>query len=102
MLARSLRAFLPPLLLTACAAVPTTSVPGGDARLHVVLFSLKPDAPAAERAAFPAAVVANASEVRGVGVGWAGTPAGTQRAVVDNSYGVIAVMRFHDAAALAA
>lgn len=90
------------LLLAACSSLPTTSLPGGEARLHVVLFWLKPDMPAAERAAMPAAIREKGMQVPGVDSIWVGQPAGTPRAVVDNSYDLMVVMRFQDAAALTA
>lgn len=92
------------LLLTACASMPgpslpTTSMPGDGSRLHVVLFWLKPDMPAAERAAIPVEMAAKAASVPGLDVCWTGAPAGTPRDVVDNSYDLMLVMRFRDAAA---
>jgi hypothetical protein len=87
------------LLLTACSSIPKTSVPGDGSRLHVVLFWLKPDTPASERAAIPTEMAAKAAAIDGLDAVWCGAPAGTPRDVVDNSYDLMLVMRFRDAAA---
>ena len=86
-------------LLPACAGIPTTSQPGDGSRLHVVLFWLKPETPASERAAIPVEMAAKAKLVPGLDACWCGAPAGTPRQVVDNSYDLMLVMRFRDAAA---
>lgn len=86
-------------LLPACSSAPSTSQPGDGSRLHVVLFWLKPDMPASERAAIPVEMAAKAALVPGLDACWTGTPAGTPRDVVDNSYDLMLVMRFRNAAA---
>ncbi len=87
------------LLLAACSSLPSTSLPDDGSRLHVVLFWLKPDMPAAEREAMPRELVAKATRIPGLEAVWNGRPAGTPRDVVDNSYDLMLVMRFRDAAA---
>ncbi|MEQ1634391.1 MAG: Dabb family protein [Planctomycetota bacterium] len=85
--------------LTACATSPSTSKPGDGSRLHVVLFWLKADMPASERAAMQTELAGEAQKVPGLLDCYMGGPAGTQRDVVDNSYDLMLVMRFADAAA---
>lgn len=89
------------VLLAACSssARPSTMQPGSGSRLHVVLFWLKPDTPASERAAIPVEMEAKAALVPGLEACWTSIPAGTPRDVVDNSYDLMLVMRFRDAAA---
>ena len=87
------------LLLAACSSLPSTSQPGDGSRLHVVLFWLKPEMPAAEREAIPVEMAAKAALVPGLDAVWTGRPAGTPRDVVDNSFDLMLVMRFRDAAA---
>jgi hypothetical protein len=87
------------LFVAACSSLPSTSQPGDGSRLHVVLFWLKPDMPPAERAAIPVEMAAKAKLVPGLDAVWTGGPAGTPRDVVDNSFDLMLVMRFRDAAA---
>jgi hypothetical protein len=87
------------LLLGACSALPHTSEPGDGSRLHVVLFWLRPDMPAAERDAMPRELAAKAALIPGLDAVWSSRPAGTPRDVVDNSFDLMLVMRFRDAAA---
>jgi Stress responsive A/B Barrel Domain len=87
------------LLLAACSSLPSTMQPGDGSRLHVVLFWLQPDMPPAERAAMPVELAQKAARVPGLEAVWTGGPAGTPRPVADNSFDLLLVMRFRDAAA---
>lgn len=96
---RSLALSVALLAFAACATSPSTSKPGDGSRLHVVLFWLKPDMPASERAAMQTELADQAQKVPGLLECHMGGPAGTQRDVVDNSYDLLLVMRFADATA---
>lgn len=94
---RSLALSVALLAVAACATSTSTSKPGDGSRLHVVLFWLKPDMPAGERAAMQTELANQAQKVPGLLDCHMGGPAGTQRDVVDNSYDLMLVMRFADA-----
>ncbi|GAB4412413.1 MAG: hypothetical protein OHK0039_18410 [Bacteroidia bacterium] len=65
--------------------------------VHTVFFWLREDLTADDMAAFEAGLrtLATISHVRDFQIG---TPAGTPREVVDNSYGMALILRFDDAA----
>jgi hypothetical protein len=65
---------------------------------HVVLFWAKADLAAAERADFAGGLQTLLS-IPTVSAGWVGTPAVTDRAVVDRSYTFALTLRFADMAA---
>jgi hypothetical protein len=95
MLARSFGVALA-FLLIACSTLPTTSVPGNGSELHVVLFWLKPDMPAAERAALSTELATKANRIDGLQACWCGGPVESTRDVVDDSFDWMLVMRFRD------
>lgn len=98
-----LRALVPALFLfAACAAPRPLSTPGGAAISHVVVIWLRPDTAPDLRQQLVADFLRVAGDVARCDAAWIGTPAGTPRDVVDNSYDLLIVLRFPDAAAAAA
>ena len=96
-----MRALLLPLLLTfsGCAASPSVITMDSGKVLHVGMFWFQPEVTPAQQREFRTAV-RNVRGVDGLESVWAGTPAGTQHPAVDDSYGMLVVMRFRDRAAL--
>lgn len=88
--------------LAACATSPRVGSTGSQKVLHVVLFWFKPDVDERSKQELGQAVIARMREVEGLEVTYAGRPAGTPRPLVDNSYGMLVIMRFKDREALAA
>lgn len=71
-----------------------------DSRLmHTVVFWLKPDAPAGTPATMADFYYQRIAGVDGVEQVFAGSPAGTDREVVDNSYQLLTSVVFRDKAA---
>lgn len=66
--------------------------------IHTVFFWLKSDAPASARDQLKQDCVEYLGEIPGVKFCFAGTPAGTPRAVVDNSYAVGVTVVLEDSA----
>ena len=88
-------------LLAACASTPSVTRIGSAKVVRVITIWWKSTVGERDVEALRRALAAGAPQVPGLELTLFGTPAGTRRQIVDNSFGMLVVMRFRDREALA-
>src|SRR5688572_17877284 len=88
-------------LLAGCASTPSVTRIGSAKVVRVITIWWKPTVGERDVEALRRSLAASAPQVPGLELTLFGTPAGTRREIVDNTFGFLIVMRFRDREALA-